>query len=334
MRLPTRCCLAAALALFAPASGFGQRAPHGVAQADRVSDVPPAGARLVLPGHVPGWARPSSDAGPVAPATALRLTFVLTRSADRQAAFEQMLVDQQNPSSPQYHQWLTPQEVGDLYGPTPHDLAAVTTWLSGNGFTVRETAPSGVFVTVDATAGTAAAGLQTEFRLFHARGTAHVAAIREPSIPSALAPLIGSIDGLSDSLLEPMHEMHRVQLSPSYTSSTGAHYLTPQDFATIFDIRPVYTAGYTGTGQRAAVVGRSRIVSSDVTDYEANTGLPMNLPNVIVPPNGVDPGVTQTADEGEALLDVDRILGVAPGAQVDLIVSNTSSGGRVDCRGI
>jgi len=333
MRTLTRVALAAHLVL---AVANAQTASQPVAQADRVSDAPATGARVAIPGHVPAWAAAANDAGPVPPATSLRLTFVLTRSADRQAAFEQLLADQQNPSSPRFHQWLSPQQVGELYGPTPHDLAALTTWLAASGLTLRELTPSRTFVAVDASPSAASAALGTQFRLFNVKGAPHIAVTAEPSVPSALAPIVRSIKGLSDSLDEPMNQHHPVQLQPAATPESprftngAAHYVTPKDFATIFDINPAYTAGYTGTGQHAAVIGRSRVVSTDVTEYEANTGLASNLPNTIIPPTGVDPGVTQNGDEGEALLDVDRIIGVAPNVTVDLIVSLSGSGGGID----
>jgi subtilase family serine protease len=46
-----------------------------------------------------------------------------------QASFTELLRQQQDPSSPRYHRWLTPQQVGEQYGPTQHDLDALTSWL-------------------------------------------------------------------------------------------------------------------------------------------------------------------------------------------------------------
>ena len=45
-----------------------------------------------------------------------RMILVLTRSASRQTALETMLRNQQDPSSQQYHQWLTPQQFGEQFG--------------------------------------------------------------------------------------------------------------------------------------------------------------------------------------------------------------------------
>ena len=113
---------------------------------------------------------------------------------------------------------------------------------------------------------------------------------------------------------------------PLYTVSSS-HFITPGDFAAIFDMKPVYSAGFTGSGQKIAVIGRSRVAVSDITEFESNTGLASNVPNVIVPPSGADPGTTNDDDQLEATLDVERLLGTAPGAQADLVISSASNGG-------
>src|ERR1700674_4923142 len=46
-----------------------------------------------------------------------------------------LLADQQDPSSPQYHRWLTPDAFTGRFGPTAADLARVTQWLKKKGFT-------------------------------------------------------------------------------------------------------------------------------------------------------------------------------------------------------
>jgi len=71
----------------------------------------------VLPNHHPQWANPANQAGAVPADLKLGpLTMVLTRSPEQEQAFIQLLADQQNPSSPEYHRWLTPEQVGHASG--------------------------------------------------------------------------------------------------------------------------------------------------------------------------------------------------------------------------
>jgi hypothetical protein len=291
-------------------------------------------ATTELAGHLPAWVRPANDAGAVADQTRLHLDVTLSRSPAVQAAFEQLLADQQDAKSPRYHQWLTPQQIGDQYGPAQADVDAVAGWLQQQGLHVDEVTPSRIFVRVSGNVNAVAQALGTSFRMFTVAGRAHYAAVTEPAIPAAFSGVISGIAGLSETPDEPMHRMEIVTVPagkggamPQFTSGSGNHYVTPGDFAAIYNVAPVYTAGVNGTGQKVAIIGRSQVLPADITNYEAMVGLASKLPNVVIPPLGQDPGQTGTGDQGEATLDVQRILGTAPGAQADQVISSSASGG-------
>ncbi len=315
--------------VFSAASTLAQSGPS--TQANRVAVHPDLRATTRLQGHIPSWAVNANDQGAAPSDTPLRLTFVLSRSPELQASFDKLLADQQDPDSPRYHQWLTPQQVGEQYGPTQQDIESLTSWLDSQGFSGAEISPSRIFVTTTASASKAATALSTSFRYFNNDGKPHLSATVDPALPTAFASIVNSIAGLADIELRPMHHAEAVAapsgqpgFNPKYTiSSNGSHYVTPGDFSVIFDLKPVYSAGYTGTGQKVAIIGRSRVAASDITAFETNTGLATNVPNTIIPTAGLDPGLTGDGDQAEATLDVDRVIGTAPGVQADLVVSSS-----------
>ncbi len=94
----------------------------------------------------------------------------------------------------------------------------------------------------------------------------------------------------------------------------------PADFATIYNVLPLWKAGTDGTGQTIAVVGETNINPQDVADFRAMFGLPANPPNIIL--NGPDPGIN--GDEAEADLDVQWSGAVAKGATIDFVVSEST----------
>ncbi|NYF79282.1 protease pro-enzyme activation domain-containing protein [Granulicella arctica] len=319
-------------AVFSAAAQSSQ--PAQSPQADRIAAHPNLRPTTRLAGHLPAWANSANDAGVVPDNTSLRLTFVLARSPERQAAFTQLLADQQNPASSSYHHWLTPQQIGTLYGPTQHDLDALTVWLTSQGLTVTAIAPSRVFVTVEAPASTVANALSITFHYFNLPAATgepaakpRLSATSNPAIPVAFATLVTSISGLADIPLHPMSQSHSMAMPPSsalhpdYTYSSTQHFLTPGDFATIFDITSIYNSGINGAGQKVAIIGGSRVANTDISEFESLIGATANLPNVIIPPTGTDPGIAANTDQGEAVLDVIRVLGTAPSAQADLVVS-------------
>ncbi len=299
-----------------------------------------------LSGHLPVWANSALDAGPADNSTMLHLDFVLERAPAVQAAFDQLLLDQQTPGNARYHQWLTAQQIGQVYGPAQADLDVLTAWLTAQGFHLDEVTPSRTFVRVSAPVATAAQALSTSFRLFNVSGavgvaaTPHLSAASEPAIPTAFTALVQGIAGLSDIPDQPMNRMGVVNgtagpqassaqpvAHPSLTTSSGNHYLAPGDFAIIYDVPSQATTATDGTGQKVAIIGRSQVLAADVTNFQAVVGLPAKLPHVIIPPGTADPGLTYTGDQTEATLDVQRVAGSAPGAQIDLIVATNASGG-------
>jgi subtilase family serine protease len=332
---------------------------HPAAQHDRISAHPDFAPLTQLSHQLPGWmqGRPQSSAHAIDLSTPISVSLVLNRDPSVEAAFDQFLADQQTPGSPLYHQWLTPQQVGSLFGPTAHDLAALTSWLTSQGLKVDSIAPSGVIVHASGSAAIVGNAFHTSFAMFDPIGLTadgltaapRLSAVSEPSIPSALMPLVRSIAGLGEVEVRPLNQARPVQGTPRPTASRSAsglqplfsngpapdtYFITPGDFATIFDINSVYNGGNKGAtigskAQRIAVIGESRVINTDITEYEQYTGLSSYTPTVVVPPAGLDPGTTADGYQSEATLDVDRVIGTAPGAGVDLVVSKdtmTNSG--------
>ncbi len=297
----------------------------------------PAGADLRpttrLAGHLPAWARPANDAGPIPDASTLHLDIILKRPAAQQAAFDTVLAAQQNRKSPLFHAWLTPTQIGSLYGPAQSDLDSLTAWLTAQGLQIDELTPSHTFVRVSAPAASVARAFSTSFRLFTlADGRQLRSATAEPAIPSALTGLISAIHGLNDAPELPASHGGTASFqpasssgaSPQYSSGGGNHYLTPGDFNTIYDVPATPTSG---TGQRIAVIGRSQVNPLDVTNFQALIGQPAKLPNTIVAVANGNPGQAGGGDQLEATLDVQRTLGEVPGAQTDLVIASNTYGG-------
>ena len=133
-----------------------------------------------LANHHPIWAVAANDMGPVPANLPIQsITLVLARSSQQEQAFEQLLRDQQDPSSPEYHHWLTSNEIGESYGLSENDIATLTGWLQSQGLQVSWVAPSRAFIGFTGTAANVGRAFQTELRLLHGqRQAAHVGFIR------------------------------------------------------------------------------------------------------------------------------------------------------------
>lgn len=315
--------------------GFAQSPPL---RRDLVSHAPSTSEQVRLQGHVLAGQDELASSSVVPPTATLRLTFILSRPPESQAAFQRLLADQQDPASARYHHWLTPRQIGEQYGPTGHDLSTFTDWLVSRGLSVREVALSGIFVQVEGSAALISTALDTDLR--YRERTAkpglapRIAVTRNPAIPSVFGALVESVAGLSGTEAHPLHKITGIPITDLGTrialtaNGVGAsHYITPNDFARIYGVDAVYNSGVDGTGQAVAILGRSRVLAADITNFAAFASRPGRLPNVIIPPSGTDPGLTDDGDQAEATLDVDRVLGTAPGARIDLVISASLSGG-------
>ena len=99
-----------------------------------------------------------------------------------------------------------------------------------------------------------------------------------------------------------------------YAGTTPQFGLGPTDFATIYNVLPLWNAGLDGTGQTIAISGESNILLSDIEAFRTLFGLPARDPQIIV--NGPDPGLT--GDEPEAVLDVSWSGAVAKNATISI----------------
>ena len=243
------------------------------------------------------------------------ITLFLKRSASQQAELSQLLQDQQNPASPQYHRWLSPQEFADRFGLSPNDIVKTRDWVRSQGFTVGAVARSRTWIVFSGTARQAENAFQTEIHRYQLEGKNHFANSTEPSVPSWLAGVVLGLDGLDDFSPEPVQ--------PQMTIN-GVHTLAPDDLAAIYDITPVYQSGIDGSGQTIAVMGATQFNASavgDVAAFRAKFHLSANVPQVVLNTDYPDPGVTNSI--GEAHLDIEWAGAIARNAKIVFVYSNT-----------
>lgn len=266
-----------------------------------------------------------------APLTSMALRFSMTST--QQAALEQLLVDQQNPASPRYHQWLTPEQFRAQFGLGADDIARVTSWLSSQGFTVTEVGRGGTFVRFSGTVAQAQRAFGTEIHAVTLRGEAHLANVTAPSLPQALAAVTTGISGLNDFRPHPHHRQSTIQAPelsgpavtarPMFTSSlSGNTYMAPGDFYTIYGETGLLSSSINGTGITIAVMGQTDIQLSDIAAFRSASGLSATAPTVKL--YGTDPGTPSQDDLTEASLDVEWSGAAAPGAAI-LYVNSTNA---------
>jgi subtilase family serine protease len=223
--------------------------------------------------------------------------------------------EQQDKNSPNFRHWLTPAEVGELYGPADSDLLTIKSWLQSHGFTVGGIYPNNMVMDFSGTAGQIKEAFHTEIHYLDVGGERHIANTSDPQIPEALAPAMVGVASLHNFKPQPMLMPHKVSLN----AGSGNYELAPADWQTIYNLTPLYRQGIYGQGQTIVVVEDSDSYSTDWSTYTSTFGLNKyggSLTTVHPGSNCTDPGTT--ADDGEADLDVEIASAIAPGATVEL----------------
>lgn len=316
-------CLVLTLCAFSPA----QTRP-----ASRISQAINDAIRVTLKGNVHPLAQARFDLGAVPdsfPTT--RMVLVLRRSPEREAALEQFLEDAHKPGSPTFHQWLKPDQFGELYGLTDSEVATVSVWLEQHGLSVSRMNRAKTAIEFSGTAGQVRSAFNTQIHSYLVNGEEHYANNIDPQIPAALAPVIAGITPINDfrpksyvkNFGQAVYDSTSKKFVADWTFPSGQNLLElgPGDFALQYDLAPLYAAGITGAGITIGIIGASNVDPAVVATYRSFFGLPANPLNVVI--DGTDPGENNFA--AESYLDVELSGAVAPGATINLYTAADTS---------
>jgi subtilase family serine protease len=294
--------------------------------ADRITREIDPSQTVAVKGNVHGLARPNSDFGRADASKLMRgITLVFHPSAAQQQDLDNLLAEQQDRSSPNYHKWLTPAQFADRFGMSRADLQRAKAWLQSQGFTVTAVANSRNEISFNGTVSQIEVAFRTEIHNYLVNDEIHIANAIDPSVPAALADSVLAIGHLHNFTPKP-----RATARPRLTSYvSGNHFVTPADFATIYNVAPLYATA-DGTGQTIAIVGQSSVSAADLANFRSAAGLAPNPPQMILLPSTTS---TRCAgDEGESDLDVEWSGGVAKNATILFVYAGLSSGDTCSAR--
>jgi subtilase family serine protease len=328
-----------AVLAFVPAHVSGQSAAPS-----RISAAIDNTRLVVLRGNVHPMTRVANDRGAAPASLSLdHMLLVLQPSADQEVALQTLLAQQQTPSSPNYHKWLTPEQYGQQFGASAQDIQKISSWLQSQGFQINQVARGGNLIDFSGNAGELQQAFHSAIhRYVMPNGEEHWANVTDPQIPAALAPVVAGIASLNNFPRQRMSHnlgMFRRDKNGKVTAVKNVTYgggcnqdgncyaVGPGDFAKIYNV----PSSANGAGQTIAIVSDSDINASDVSAFRSMFKLPALATgqfNQVETQPSTDPGVVPCAingDECEAVLDVEWAGAVATGATIDLVVSQSTS---------
>ncbi len=297
------------------------------------------------------------------------IILLLRRAPEQEAVLDALMDNQQDSKSVNYHNWLTAEEFGKNFGPADSDMDKVTGWLKSKGFNVDEVPPGRTMIIFSGTVGQVQNAFHTQIHYLNVKGEIHRSNMSDPQVPAAIAPVIAGFHRLNDFHPAPLvvhsgianynpdsKRMERVEGSNpgpapaiTYSGSGSTDWdVTPQDWYTIYNANPTFTAGITGAGVTIAVIEETGITnnttagygSTDIQSFRSAFGLPAyptsggasSTQGGINYYNGTVPGATactaaatptSTDAEGEALLDTEWAGAGAPNALIDFVACSS-----------
>jgi hypothetical protein len=317
-------------------------------ESDRSGTVPPVPilitekvdeSRLVtLPGNTRPEASAENDRGRIADSFPMEhMMLLLRRSSGQEKALEDLIDRLHDSDSPDFHHWLTAQELGEAYGLAHADIQTVTGWLKSHGFSIDVVYPNRFVIDFSGTAGQVRQTFHTEIHQLDVGGKQHIANMTDPQIPAALAPAVVGVVSLSDFMPQPMYTTNN---NCSSIAGSTCYYVVPADLATIYNVNPLFDAGISGQGQTIVLVEDSDVYSSTnwivfrnefgLSKYKSGSFTTTHP----APPKGVNNCVdphTNGAD-GEAILDAEWSSAAAPDAAILMITcsdTTTTFGGFI-----
>jgi subtilase family serine protease len=253
------------------------------------------------------------------------------------------------PGSPLFRDYLPKGAFAGRFGPTAAAISAVEASLRSEGLRPGAITSNHLIIPVTATAGQFAKAFSTSFERYNVGGRIAYANTRAPLFSASIARYLIGVVGLDNiyqaqhqSLLAPVHaaaESAPVRLGKdasgpqacSQAALTADVYgaYTANELATAYGFTSLYSAGDLGAGQTIALFELEKNKPSDIAAYQTCYGTSAKVTYI-----KVDGGAKgSAAGEGEAALDIEDLIGLAPKANIEVYQgpnSNTNNTGLLD----
>lgn len=241
----------------------------------------------------------ATDIGALNPSSTIRVTLAL--NLRNTSALNDYIRNINTPGNSLYGQTLTPSDFTAQYGPTADQVAAVTNYLSSQGFTNISVEPNNLFVSATASVGQVEQAFNTHLEQFQQYGNTVYSNTTGAEVPASLGGIVGAVLGANNA--------SKMSLPISFPSTSSlpqypASY-NPQGFWKAYDV------GATSTGKKTNIAifaeGDLTQVVTDLRTEESANGLPQVPVSVV--PTGIASTDTSGADEWD--MDTQYSTGMA-----------------------
>jgi subtilase family serine protease len=278
-------------------------------------------------GSAPALPPGANIAGQVSGATRMQLAVALQPRDP--SALESFATAVSTPGSPLYRHYITPAQFAQRFAPPSAQIEAVESSLRAHGLEPGPLSANHLSIPVTASAG----GIERAFSLtlervgLAGRRASAIINTVAPRLDGSIAGLVQGVVGLSSAATpKPLYvRPHGARLHATRHVATGgpqpcsaaraaapsqAAY-TADQIASAYGFSSLYGSGDEGRGQTVALYELEPYASSDIAAYQSCYGTHASVSNI-----SVDGGAGGGPGQGEAALDIEQVIGLAPRATV------------------
>jgi subtilase family serine protease len=271
--------------------------------------------------------------------TSDKVSFTLALKMDN-AAIDAFVADLYNPASPNYKKFLTPDQFATKFAPSQEAVNQVTDFAKAQGLNVDEVTSDHKFVKVSGSVDQVEKAFDITINDYqNSNGDKYFANASEPMVPDFLQNIISGVHGLSSeakykhaSVTKPSSFNQpfvagKPNTATAHAGSGPSGGYTPTELRSAYDIAPLNSAGYNGTGQSVALMELDGYSQTNITQFVNYYGLGSPTPSKIL----VD-GYNGAAGSGqiEVELDIEVINAIAPKANVAVYEGPNTGQGLID----
>ena len=313
-----------------------------------ISLLAPASAGATRLGSTPTLPQGAHIASAVAADTPMHVTVTLQpRDPEALQAFATAV---STPGSPQYRDYITPAQFAERFGAAPDAVEAVEASLRAHGLTPGPPSANALSIPVSGTAGTLARAFAVSFaHVSLQNGATAIVNQQAPALDSNVAPNVQAVLGLDTlqaarPLLVRPHTATRALAAKPHVVTGGPQPcaaasqagssqggFTADQIASAYGLSGLYAAGGPGgaadqgAGQTVAILELEPYDANDIVAYEQCYGIDALFKNVLV-----DGGAGTGEGSGEAALDIENVIGLAPKSNIAVYEGPNSGAGPYD----
>ncbi|MCL6104086.1 MAG: S53 family peptidase, partial [Actinobacteria bacterium] len=294
----------------------------------------------------------------IAPNTKINITLVFNPShANKLAAFDKAV---STPGSPLYRHYLRRGQFGSLFGADSQTIYLVHKWLGASSLPLGHLSSNQLSISLSTTAARAEHAFSTTLNTIRLpSGRLGYANVTPLMVPAYLLPSLQTVIGMNTTIRP--HPFLRLKRSIAYpnfgfnpealsgkavtnrstvsnisfsgpqacstasqVAASNSSY-TADQIATAYNISSFWTRSLFGQGETIALYELEPYLSSDIQAFQSCYGTSTVIQNV-----SVDGGPGTGAGSGEAVLDIENIIGVAPEAKILVYQAPGSGNGPYD----